>query len=63
MLDISVDKLIDQYIRRGLYRDLFYGNTPLTKRRLSEIVKIDKSNGTKRNMDDSLVDIYIHPEE
>lgn len=62
MLDITVDKLIDRYIRRGLYKDLFYGNTPLTKHRLSEVVKIDKSNRTKRDMDNSLVDIYICPE-
>lgn len=39
-LDISVDELIERYVRRGLYKDLYYKNNPLCKRRLSEVIEI-----------------------
>ena len=38
-LCISVDELINLYIRRGLYFDLYYEDTPLSKRKLSEVIK------------------------
>ena len=41
-LNISIDELINQYIKRGLYRDIYYGNTPLSKNRLSEVLKINR---------------------
>ena len=40
-LNISIDELINQYIKRGLYRDIYYVNTPLSKNRLSEVLKIN----------------------
>lgn len=41
-LNISIDDLINQYIKRGLYRDLYYEDTPLSKKRLSEVIKINR---------------------
>lgn len=41
-LNISIDDLINQYIKRGLYGDLYYEDTPLSKKRLSEVIKIDR---------------------
>ena len=33
-LNISIDELINQYIKRGLYGDLYYEDTPLSKKKI-----------------------------
>ena len=65
MLDISVDELIDRYIRRGIYRDNYYEQTPLSEEKLSNVINIDKKSKKhkKENSMDNLIDIYVDPDE
>ncbi len=63
-LNISVDALIDRYIRIGLYMDDYYKAPKLSKEKLLEIFKLDeepkkKSELTNRN---PLVGIYRNNE-
>ena len=63
-LNISVDDLINQYIRRGVYRDLYYEQCNISKEKLQEIFKLDNTSPKpkriqKENSMDTLIDIYI----
>lgn len=40
-LNISVDELIDRYIRLGLYTDDYYGPPKLSKEELMELSRVD----------------------
>lgn len=61
-LNISIEELIDRYIRRGLYSDDYYKQQKLSKEKLKEIFKIDEEpgngNSPKNHHFDELVGIY-----
>ena len=63
-LNISVEELVDRYIRRGLYTDDYYKQPKLSEEKLKEIFKIDdnvnmkEKNPKKGNMD-SIIGIYV----
>lgn len=61
-LNISVDALIDQYIRIGLYMDDYYRAPKISKEKLLEIFKLDKEPESRFHDDDSLVDIFVYDE-
>ena len=65
-LNISIDELIDRYIRRGLYSDDYYKQPKLCKEKLKEIFNIDEEpgrNSRKNNHFDELVGIYDNSKE
>lgn len=66
-LNISIEELIDRYIRRGLYSDDYYKQPKLSKEKLKEIFKIDEEpgneNSPKNHHFDELVGIYKDPNE
>ena len=66
-LNISIEELIDRYIRRGLYSDDYYKQPKLSKEKLNEIFKIDdttnKKETSKKEDIDCLVGIYNYSEE
>lgn len=65
-LSISLEELIDRYIRIGLYMDDYYKQPKLSKEKLMKIFKIDeqkKKNHSKDNSMDALVGIYKYSEE
>lgn len=62
-LNISIDALIDQYIRIGLYMDDYYKAPKLSKEKLLEIFKLDEEpkKSELRNKN-PLVGIYRNEE-
>ena len=67
-LNISVEELVDRYIRRGLYTDDYYRQPKLSKEKLKEIFKIEdnvnmKENNSKKGNMDSIVGIYDYSKE
>ena len=62
-LNISVDALIDRYVRIGLYMDDYYKAPKLSKEKLLEIFKLDEEPKiSELKNKDPLVGIY-HIEE
>ena len=49
-LGISVDDLIDRYIRRELYSDDYYNAPSLSIEEIEEILKMDVENDKKRGI-------------
>ncbi|WP_407421515.1 hypothetical protein [Methanobrevibacter sp.] len=68
-LNISVEELVDRYIRRGLYTDDYYKQPKLSKEKLKEIFKIDddvnmeENNSRKKGNMDSIIGIYDYSKE
>lgn len=62
-LNISVDALIDRYIRIGLYMDDYYNAPKLSKEKLLEIFKLDEEpKKSELKNRDPLVGIYHNDE-
>lgn len=50
ILNISVDELIDRYIRRGLYGDDYYIQQPIPREKLIEMSKREVERDRKRGI-------------
>ncbi len=68
-LNISVDELIERYIRRGLYRDDYYKPPKMSQKKLLDLFNLDeepskkRKNHPKKSSMDSIIDIYVFPDE
>ena len=68
-LNISIDELIERYIKRGLYRDDYYKPQKMSKEKLLELFNLDeepskkRENHPKKSSMDSIIDIYVYPDE
>ena len=62
-LNISVNELIDRYIKRAIYREFFYVHKPLTweewKERSRKNVEKDKKRGIQPCDNTGMDDIFI----